>query len=267
MSEVRTIPRMIQMKQFLHQLQTEPMRDREGLFMGTFQMTKEELDSMLFLGMFNIHSGIEALRKQFDRMLQLELESYIQTELQKLMIKYPSHKPIQLELFMSDEHDEFVKEKLGGVSAFTDWSGKMGFIVEASEGVKDTLKSVIFHEYHHHWRMSRLHMTAGEETLLDRLVLEGLAEHFVRVELGESFLGPYRDVLSEEEAWALWNTTYRHHINDRGDVTDQYMFGNKDIDIPFWAGYSLGYYLVESYMKKNGWTVEELTGLPSASFI
>ncbi|MFI8684592.1 DUF2268 domain-containing putative Zn-dependent protease [Rossellomorea sp. NPDC077527] len=268
MSEVGTTPRMIQMEQFILQLQKEPMSDREGLFMETFQMTKEELDSMKFFGMFDVHSDLESLRKQFDRMSLLDFESYIVAELKRLMMKYPSDKSIQLELFMLDEHDSFVKDKLGGVSAFTDWNGKMCFIVEANQGVKNTLKSVVYHEYHHHWRMSKLKGTEREETLLDRLVLEGLAEHFVRYELGVHFLGPYRDVLSIKEARDLWNSTFRHHIHKQGEITNSYMFGNKEMNLPFWSGYSLGYHLIEWYMDEHReWTMEELTLLPSKSFI
>ncbi|MDX8344621.1 DUF2268 domain-containing putative Zn-dependent protease [Rossellomorea sp. YZS02] len=268
MSEVDTTHRLTQMEQFIHQLHIKPMSDRERLFMDTFQMTKEELDSMRFLGMFDIQADVESLEKQFDRLQRLDYESYIQTELRRLQLAYPSDKPIRLELFMLDEHDEFVKNKLGGVSAFTDWNGKMCFIVQADGGVKTTLKSVIFHEYHHHLRMCKLNMTEGNETLLDRLVLEGLAEHFVRIELGDAYMGPYKSVLSEEEAQKLWNTRFRHHIDDRGEMADSYIFGNKEMGLPFWGGYSLGYHLVEWYMNENSeWTIEELTELPSKSFL
>ncbi|WP_229596430.1 DUF2268 domain-containing putative Zn-dependent protease [Rossellomorea vietnamensis] len=268
MSSVGKISRLTQMQRFLDQINVDVTRDREKLFMETFQLQKEDLDTKLFFGMFDLHSDVDSLQQQLERMSLCDYESYIQTELTRLQAKYPSGKPIQFELFILDQHDEFVKEKLGGVSAYTEWNGHMCFIVEADEGVRDTLKSVIFHEYHHHWRMNKLNMTEGNETLLDRLVLEGLAEHFVRIELGDAFLGPYKSVLSEKEAQALWNTTFRHHIHDRGEKTDSYMFGNREMELPFWGGYSLGYYLVEWYMKENNeWTIEELTKLPSKSFL
>jgi uncharacterized protein YjaZ len=101
-------------------------------------------------------------------------------------------------LFILDENDDFVKEKIGGVSAFTDWDGKMCFIILPEERVRTTLKSVITHEYHHHWRIHTLGMREESETLLDRMVLVGLAEHFVQIELGEVYLGTYKDALSEK---------------------------------------------------------------------
>jgi uncharacterized protein YjaZ len=256
------------MQRFLDQINVDVTRDREKLFLETFQLQKDELDTRLFFGMFDLHSDVDSLQRQLDRISLCDYESYIQNELTWLQATYPSGKPIQFELLILDQHDEFVKEKLGGISAFTEWDGHMCFIVEADEGVRDTLKSVIFHEYHHLWRMSKLNMTEGNETLLDRLVLEGLAEHFVRIELGDAFLGPYKSVLSEAEALQLWDTTFRYHIHDRGNITDSYMFGNQEMQLPFWGGYSLGYHLIEWYMNDNSeWTIEGLTELPSKSFI
>ncbi|MCR8849323.1 DUF2268 domain-containing protein [Rossellomorea sp. SC111] len=268
MSSVEKLPRLTQMKRFLDQTKVDVTIDREKLFMETFQLQKEELNTRMFLGMFDLYSNVDSLQQQLDRISLCDYESYIQSELTRLQATYPSEKPIQFELLILDQHDEFVKEKLGGISAYTEWNGQMCFIVAADEGVRDTLKSVIFHEYHHHWRMSKHNMTEGNETLLDRLVLEGLAEHFVRIELGDAFLGPYKSVLSEKEAQQLWETTFRHHIHDKGKRTDSYMFGNKELQLPFWGGYSIGYYLVEWYMNENSeCTMEELTELPSKSFL
>ncbi|TMU87026.1 hypothetical protein FGG79_02475 [Bacillus sp. BHET2] len=247
---VNIIPRVSQMKRFIYELQEKGIVEREGLFTEVFQVSKEELDSLLFFGMFNIHANVHSLKVQIEELCTLDYEYFIYTELVSLQTKYPSSKPINFELFLLDETDEFVKGKLGGVSAFTDWNGRMCFIVEPHVKVRAALKSVIFHEYHHHWRMSQLSIAEEDETLLDRLVLEGLAEHFVRVELGEAFLGPYKDALSETDARMLWNTKYKQHIHEKGEATDSFMFGCEEMGLPFWGGYSLGYHLV-------GWYIDE----------
>jgi hypothetical protein len=51
-------------------------------------------------------------------MIELDFDVFIKEELEKLQEKFPSNKPIKYELFILDENDDFVKEKLGGVSAF-----------------------------------------------------------------------------------------------------------------------------------------------------
>lgn len=265
---VELVPRLWHMEQFVNNLKLEPMQEKEGLFIKEFKLSKDELDSMLFFGMFNINTNVEFLEKQLQKMRHLQFDSFIQSELDRLQEKYPSGKPIKFELFVLDENDDFVKDKLGGVSAFTDWDGKMCFVVYPDEKVRFTLKSVIAHEYHHHWRMSRLRMNEEGETLLDRLVLEGLAEHFVRIELGESYLGPMMDALSEKEARSLWKKKYRAHLYDKGSSTDFYLFGDDDLGIPFWAGYSLGYYLVKWFIERySSISIEELTLYPSEKYI
>lgn len=144
----------------------------------------------------------------------------------------------------------------------------MCFAVLPEESVRSTLKSVITHEFHHHWRISTLEMDEESQTLLDRLILEGLAEHFVRMTLGEVYLGPFKDALTEKQAELLWESKYKQHLDVKGQATDLYMFGNEEEGIPFWSGYSIGYYLVNWFFEKNeDVSIEELTLLPTENFI
>ncbi|WEG13533.1 DUF2268 domain-containing putative Zn-dependent protease [Pullulanibacillus sp. KACC 23026] len=243
-------------------------RSRRELVLDIFNLTENQLDELLFFGMFQLDSDAEQLKQQLRELRLLGFETFIKEELELLHGFYPSHKAVKFELFLLDEKDEFVKTKLGGVSAFTEWNGRMVFVVEPDERVRQTLKSVITHEYHHHWRMSALKVASEEESLLDRLVLEGLAEHFVRLRLGEEFLGPYREALSEEQARRLWETTYKYHVGEMGDAADPYMFGHPDNGLPFWGGYALGYYLVKWYLEEHEEiSIEELTVLPSEAFM
>ncbi|WP_430786592.1 DUF2268 domain-containing protein [Virgibacillus flavescens] len=267
-SLVRVVPRIQQMEQFIDTVKAHPTSNIEKLFTELFNLTNNELNSMLFFGMVNINSNVKHLEKQLHKIKQLNFETYIESELVRLQRKYPSGRSVKYGLFLLDENDDFVRDRLGGVSAFTDYNGNLCFIVYPDEKVRSILKSIIAHEYHHHWRIKKLGTTEKNETLLDRLVLEGLAEHFVRIELGEACLGPMMRALSEEEARTLWNTKYLEHLSDHGDKTDPFMFGDKDQGIPLWAGYSIGYYIVKWFIEKHNFkSIEELTELPSNNFI
>ncbi|ASK64474.1 hypothetical protein CFK37_18645 [Virgibacillus phasianinus] len=256
------------MEQFIKELKKNPEQDREKLAMKTFNFPEEELKSLLFFGMFNINRKIDPLEHQLKQMHKLQLESFIKNELESLQKNFPTNYQITFELFVLDEDDDFVKDKLSGVSAFTDWDGKMCFVVYPDEKVRLALKSVITHEFNHHWRISKLAMKEGNETLLDRMILEGLAEHFVKHVLGESFQGPYKDALTEQEAKTLWNQTYHIHAFEKGGITDPFLFGDSEQGLPFWGGYSIGYYLVKWYLEKNrSISFEELMLLPSEEFI
>ena len=256
------------MEEFISTVKLNPKGNRKEIFLNIFKFKEDDLEMMLFFGMFNLDDDLDSLEKQLSKMRMLDYEKFIEEELEHLQKHYPSHKPIQFELFILDENDDFVKSKLGGVSAFTDWDGKMSFVVLPEENVRKMLKSVVTHEYHHHWRISALEINEENQTLLDRMVMEGLAEHFVRIKLGENYLGPYKDALSEIQAKELWTSLYKQHIDDKGTLTDLYMFGNEEKEIPFWGGYSIGYYLVKWYLDKNeSISIEDLTILPTDKFI
>ncbi|WP_255436176.1 DUF2268 domain-containing putative Zn-dependent protease [Pseudalkalibacillus hwajinpoensis] len=160
--------------------------------------------------MFNLNNDIASLEEQLTNMRLLDFENFIKEELELLHKEYPSNRTVDFELFILDENDDFVISKLNGVSAFTDWNEKMCFAILPEENVRSTIKSVVTHEYHHHWRISALGLKEDGETLLDRMVLEGLAEHFVKTRLGHQYLGPYKDALSETQAKTIWESTYRN---------------------------------------------------------
>lgn len=255
------------METFLGVIASNPEIARKDLFLDIFEVLNEEFQMKTFFGIFNLENKIETLKKQLQQMRSLAYEQFIRDELILLQSEFPVSKELEFELFILDDQDHFVRQKLGGVSAYTDWNGGIFFAVLPDSQVHANLKSVITHEYHHYWRMHTLASTEENQTLLDRLILEGLAEHFVEIRLGEDYLGPYKDALTEQQALFLWKTIYRPNRYESGDKTDGYMFGNKDKSIPFWAGYAIGYYLVKWYLEKNPRsTIEAMTSLPSDSF-
>lgn len=256
------------METFLEEIASNPDAARKDLFLEIFKVSNEEFETMSFFGIFDLENKIETLEKQLQEMHSLAYEKFIKDELTRLQSEFPVSRALEFELFILNDQDHFVREKLGSVSAFTDWNGRFFFAVLPDAQVRSMLKSVITHEYHHHWRMHALTITEHNQTLLDRLILEGLAEHFVKIRLGDAYLGPYKDALEEKQARVLWETTYHPNRNELGEKTDVYMFGSKEEKIPFWAGYAIGYYLVKWYLEKNeSSTIEDMTSLPSNSFI
>lgn len=264
---IEVVPRLTHMETFLEAITLHPETRRKNLFLEIFNLSEEELETISFFGIFDLESEIGILETQLNKLRSLAYEDFIKDELTLLQKEFPVLKAIKFELFILDEQDQFVREKLGGVSAFTDWSGKIFFAVFPDAQVRSTLRSVINHEYHHHWRTHALDITEHNQTLMDRLILEGLAEHFVKIRLGDAYLGPYKDALTEGEAEDLWKSTYKLRRHELGERTDVYMFGGNEENLPFWGGYSLGYYLVKWYMEKNeGSSIEYMTSLSSEKF-
>ncbi|EIT86780.1 putative zinc dependent protease [Fictibacillus macauensis ZFHKF-1] len=256
------------METFISTVKGNPAVNVKETLLTSFCFKEEEFETMSFFGLFHYTKELSVLEKQVALIKALDLERLITEELKALARQYPTKRDVQFDLFLLDEQDAFVRSKLGGVSAFTDWNGIISFVVFPAENVRHTLKSVITHEYHHLWRMSAVGGAEEEETLLDRLILEGLAEHFVKNRLGEHNLGPYKEALTKSEALSLWESTFKHSLDCSGAATDPFMFGSKEKGLPFWGGYAIGFYLIERYMEKNSsLSIEELTLLPSAAFV
>ncbi len=170
------------------------------------------------------------------------------TVLLGLRHEYPSGTKLTVELYPMDENDQFGRERLGGVSAWTNWEGDtIHLVVYPANETIHFLKSTVVHEYNHHYRIATLNNGHADVPLLEKIIREGLAEHFVGDVLGANFHGPWVDALSEDAAKALWETLYSVHAADIGEQTDALVFGGQNTDVPLWAGYSVGYYLVKWY--------------------
>jgi uncharacterized protein YjaZ len=166
-------------------------------------------------------------------------------------------------------HDTFGIERLGGVSGWVDWDGHtMELVVHPAETSFLALQSTVVHEYHHHYRIIETHINGTNIPLLEALVREGMAEHFVTAILGEKAQGPWVHALTERDAKQLWYSRYQEHLEDHGDAVNPYVFGGGDSGLPLWAGYALGYYLVGWYRAAHvGLSITDLSRVPARDLL
>ncbi len=129
--------------------------------------------------------------------------------------------------------------------------------------IEEAILRTLAHELNH---CARWECVGYGKTLLEAMISEGLADHFdeeiskgepqswsksLSLRQIERFLG-----LAKED---LHNKNYNH--------TD-WFFGSKTKKIPKWTGYSLGYYLVEEYLKRNsGKQPSDIYNLTALQFI
>lgn len=121
--------------------------------------------------------------------------------------------------------------------------------------------STMAHELHH---CARMHSVGYGKTLLEALVSEGLADHF-DIELNEREPNPWSIVLKEEEIDTLLQKASLEFESNNYDHA-AWFFGSEDRGIPRWTGYSLGFKLVGSYMKKSGKSAAELVDTAAGLF-
>jgi uncharacterized protein YjaZ len=168
-------------------------------------------------------------------------------------------------VFVFPTFSKFVKEKMFGTTGHTPWKRTMlVFISPNAPCWENALVDTVTHEYNHAVFLE-YHQC---ESLLDALVMEGLAEHF-REQVTDRGRAPWTAVLDESEVRIL--TQELKLLGSLGscdhDLRRRIFFGDSK-KYALWTGYAVGYHIVESFIKTNpklSWT-EIMTKSPRDIF-
>lgn len=156
---------------------------------------------------------------------------------------------IDLYLFPLNRSHTKIMNDLGGKNGCSFQTYILLFWVDDLALIKQ--KALLLHEYHHIARLH--HQKVNEETitLLESMIMEGLAEWEVQKRMGKDHLAPWTSLYKEEEIKEWWNRLYKRNLQLTGRTFHYpYLYG--DIDgIPPLMGYQVGYYLVKQYMNMN----------------
>ncbi|MFJ7669182.1 DUF2268 domain-containing protein [Lysinibacillus sp. NPDC097195] len=117
---------------------------------------------------------------------------------------------------------------------------------------KQELKALFAHEYNHVCRLQYLNKSLKEVTLLDSIILEGLAECAVEEIYGAKWLAPWLNNYSFKKMLTIWRSHFLPNINVKGlDNHIEFLYGGK---LPPWIGYCIGYEIVKSYIQHHSST-------------
>ncbi|WP_160724685.1 DUF2268 domain-containing protein [Bacillus sp. USDA818B3_A] len=118
------------------------------------------------------------------------------------------------------------------------------------------IEALIVHEYHHVCRMNRLNKKIEEYTLLDSLIIEGLAEYTVLKNCGPEYLASWCTAYSEKELSTFWERYLKNQLGkkkvERGH--DDLLYGGGRY--PKLMGYAMGYYIIKNYYKMNNYSIK-----------
>lgn len=176
-------------------------------------------------------------------------------------------------LFPGDGSSHVLVNQMGGVLGFSLSSQVMLVFLWPVRNWKEWLKYTITHEYVHLLR--NLHFpraiasgrlvfmnTQEPETLLDALIVEGLADTFAS-NIFPKLKPQWSEALNPELLETLWHVVHRRlHVSDTLEIR-RILFGDND-RIPRWAGYSIGYQIIGTFLKNNpGTCLDDLICLPA----
>ncbi|TCS92069.1 DUF2268 domain-containing protein [Hazenella coriacea] len=137
------------------------------------------------------------------------------------------------------------------------------------------IPALIAHEFHHNIRFSYFDWDHGNVTVGDYLVIEGLAESFAKELYGEDLLGPWVTSFDEEDL-EYSTEVIKGALNVKGfSEVSSYMFGDtfaneqgyQPVGLSPFAGYAVGYQVVQSFMKANHVGIREATLLRTDEII
>lgn len=115
-----------------------------------------------------------------------------------------------------------------------------------AQSIEKELGRTLAHELHHALRWKG---PGYGKTLFEALITEGLADHF-DMEVSNDQPHIWDTVLSNEFIQKYLELAKKEFNNEDYKHSD-WFFGSKERDIPKWTGYSLGFYLVREYLRKN----------------
>jgi uncharacterized protein YjaZ len=143
----------------------------------------------------------------------------------------------------------FVREYMNGVTGRTVGSGKILAQVSIQDDWQNWVAYLIAHEYHHSvWTSLHYERNEGND-LLNYLVFEGRADSFARL-VYPDIEAPWIDALTPEQEAQQWRKMESQlSITDYG-IKQRYMFGDGR-SVPLWSGYTIGFHIVQSYLRQS----------------
>ncbi|WP_435249890.1 DUF2268 domain-containing putative Zn-dependent protease [Vibrio sp. nBUS_14] len=128
--------------------------------------------------------------------------------------------------------------------------------------IKKELTAVLGHEINHALRKSHGHKNV---TLLDSLVMEGLACHFEGVLNGGELSSMFVDI--QHEDWRSLYKKMKPHLESTSFPFEQMFLGTKPDEYPRYSGYWVGYNLVVQYLHDQNPSISDIVALDSSNFI
>jgi uncharacterized protein YjaZ len=135
-----------------------------------------------------------------------------------------------------------------GVVAHTFGAGRIFITIDpTASDWRNQLLKIVAHEYHHSVWISRNFKTINF-SLLEYLILEGRADSFADL-LYPDLESPWTNVFSLEKERSVWH--HMKHVLHRRDAQLNMNMIIGDKDIPFASAYTIGYRIMQEFLKNN----------------
>ncbi len=203
---------------------------------------------------------VNLLSKQIRLMEKMDITS-LQKQMQMIADQLPNYDddPITVGIIIADAGNETLNQLQNGVAGTSLFGNILIQVNPLAKGYEEWIPYVFAHEYHHtvwgnYW--FNLHGDELEHDLLQALLIDGQADSFARSLFPQ--LAPKWLYLDQQDMVEnLYEKQYMNHLQDKEFDYIFYIFGNQT-DIPWCAGYAIGYYLIQKVLHKKPMTFREM---------
>ncbi|NTU26773.1 DUF2268 domain-containing protein [Bacillus tequilensis] len=212
-------------------------------------------------GMFkNIKEGIHTASKLKEK----GFYEHIQKEEQYLKNKWQGP-DVPIVPLPVDERNRRIRLEFGSKSGLA-FQDKM-FLFLSSDLNFASVSALMTHEYHHVCRLDRLTKEEKDVTLLDTIIMEGLAEYAVYERFGRSQTAEWISWYTPEQLQALYEKKIAPHQDIKRDnrLFSQLLFG-KGYQ-PKMLGYAIGFNIVKKYLTANKVNTADGLSIPAETFL
>ncbi len=195
----------------------------------------------------HIGNGNVEQYKEISNEQKLEIEKVISETIKKCndKLSVPTKNFVFVHPYFTTKEDKVFE----GVMAMAVYSCVFHLFINLDEYTKKSLENTVAHELNHTIYYYHHYDNFNDYTLLDEMLLEGLAENF-REQYFNSEITKWAGALEKEEAFQILKNLDKHTLESRDQkVIKEFLFGNNKYKR--WNGYSIGYWLVKKFVNKN----------------
>lgn len=196
------------------------------------------------------------------------IENEVWAKVEKLFNHYRqkwSAPDIPVFLFPIDEVTRFLKKRDMSKSGIS-FQDKMFLFLSRFEDEKE-MEALFIHEYHHVCRLNKLNKDLKDYTLLDSIIMEGLAEFAVFKNCGRKYVADWCNLYTEPQLKSFWEKYINAGLTSKKTEKyhDDLLYGNGRY--PKLLGYAIGFYIVSKFYQKHSYSTKQSFSIPAQTFI
>ena len=129
------------------------------------------------------------------------------------------------------------------------------------------IEALLVHEYHHVCRLRMLGKKMEEYTLLDSIIIEGLAEYTVLKHCGPEYLANWCRMYTEKELTNFWDRYLKNQLHKKKNEREHDLLLYGGGRVPKLLGYAAGYNIIGKFYKKHNYSTKLSFALPATKYI